>query len=147
MKSYCALFAQALSWRPLWRTLIIIIWFTDLLIVQGAYLTDDNFPCHNSFFVYTFCRLLDFGPKLNMTFQDFRNTQSGHNSAAEIYKCGLLWKLSKIFGFHRNQCKMQIIKSIVTWGWCLLFQNQMHQFTGYAQFFHFMLFLLSKIVF
>ena len=24
-----------------------------------------------------------------MTFQDFQNTQSGHNSAAEIFKCGL----------------------------------------------------------
>ena len=42
--------------------------------MQGAYLTDG--------------RLLDFSQKLNMTFEDFQKTQSGHNSAAEIFKCG-----------------------------------------------------------
>ena len=40
-------------------------------------MTDGKFPCHISFFVYTFGRLLDFSKKLNMTFQEFQNTQSG----------------------------------------------------------------------
>ena len=48
-------------------------------------MTDGNFPCHISFFVHTFCRLLEFSQKSNMTFQDFQHTQSGHNSAAEIF--------------------------------------------------------------
>ena len=30
-----------------------------------------------------------------MTFQDFHNIQSGHNITAELFKCGLFWKLSK----------------------------------------------------
>ena len=74
----------------------------------GAYLSEGKFPCHISFFVYTFWRLLELSHKLNMTFLDFHTIQSDHNITAELFKYGLLWKLSKNFGFHRNQCKMQI---------------------------------------
>ena len=90
-------------------------------------------------------RLLSFIQKLNMTFQDFHNLKSGHNATTELFKYGLFWKLSKNFGFHRNQCKMQILYGYATHTDTLFFQNQIHLFTGYTQFFHFMLFLLSKI--
>ena len=63
------------------------------------YFRDDKFPCHISFFVYTFSRLLDFGQKLNVTFQDFHNMQSGHNVTAELLRYGVLWKIAKNFGF------------------------------------------------
>ena len=89
-----ALFLQAQSWQSVWRTLIIILWFSDLLSEEGAYFTNDNFPCHISFFVYTFCRLLDFSQKLYMTFQDFYNKQSGLNVTAELFKYGLFWKIN-----------------------------------------------------
>ena len=81
-----------------------------------------------------------------MTVQDYQNTQSGHNTTAELFKCGLLGKVSKIFGFHRNHCKMLIIYGNLTRGCYTHFQNQIYQFAGYAKFFHFMVFLLSKIV-
>ena len=42
---------------------------------------------------------------------------------------------------------MQIVYGYVTQSRYTLFQNQNHFFIRYAQFFHFMLFLLSKIVF
>ena len=42
---------------------------------------------------------------------------------------------------------MQIVYGYVTQSWYTLFQNQSHLFIRYAQFFHFMMFLLSKIVF
>ena len=146
--SDCALFCTSIKLRVCVTNFdhLIIIWFSDLRFVKGAYLTDGKFSCHISFFVFTFCRLLELSQKLNMTFKDYQDTQFGHNTTAELYKCGLLWKLSTIFGFHRNQCKMQIFYGNVTRGWNTLFLNQMHQFTGYAQFFYFMLFLLSKIV-
>ena len=82
-----------------------------------------------------------------MSFQDFHNIQSGHNATVELFKYGLFWKSSKIFGFHRNQCKMQLIYGNATQGCYILFQNQNHLFTGNAHFFHFMLNLLSKFVF
>ena len=59
-------------------------------------------------------RLLSFSQKLNMTFQDFHNLKSGYNVTTELFKYGLFWKLSKNFGFHRNQCKMQILYGYVT---------------------------------
>ena len=68
--------------------------------MKGAYFTDDKFPCHSFFFVYTFRMLSDFGQKLDMAFQDFHNIQSGHNNTVELFKYGLFWKLSKNFGFH-----------------------------------------------
>ena len=42
---------------------------------------------------------------------------------------------------------MQIVYGYVTQSPCTLFQNQSHFFIRYAQFFRYMLFLLSKIVF
>ena len=42
---------------------------------------------------------------------------------------------------------MQIVYGYVTQSLYTLFQNQSHLFIRYAQVFHFMLFLLSKIVF
>ena len=90
-------------------------------------------------------RLLSFCQKLNMTFQDFHNLKSGHIVTTELFKYGLFWKLSKNFGFHRNQCKMQILYGNATYTDTLFFKNQIHLFTGYTQFFHFMLFLLSKL--
>ena len=84
--------------------------------VEGAYFTDGKFPCHIFFYVYTFCRLLDFRQKLDMAFQDFHNKQSGHSITAELFIYDLFWKLSKNFGFHRNQCKMQIVYGNATQG-------------------------------
>ena len=75
----------------------------------GDIFTDSKFPCHISFFVYTFYRFLDFNQNLNMTFQDFHNIQSSHNVIAESFKYSLFVKLSKNFGFHSNQCKMQML--------------------------------------
>ena len=114
--------------------------------MEGAYFTKDLFQGHIYFFVYTFCRLLDFSQKLNMTFQDFDNMLSGHKVTAELFKYRLFWKLLKNFGFHRNQCKMNIIYGNGTRGLHTLFQIQKHLLTGYAWFFHFMLYLPSKIV-
>ena len=95
MKSECALFSQA-------KTIIVcetnfdhhFFLFPDLLSVEGEYFTDGNFPCYSSFFVYTFCRLLRFSQKLQMTFQDFHNIRSSHNITAELLKYGLFGKLS-----------------------------------------------------
>ena len=92
-------------------------------------------------------KVVKFSQKLNMTFQDFHNIQSGLNVRAELFKYGLIWKLSNNFGFHRNKFKMQIIYGYSTRSCYTLFQNQIHLFKGYTQFFHFMLFLLSKIIF
>ena len=75
--------------------------------------------------------------------------QSGHNATAELIKYGLFWKLSKNYGFHRNQCKMQIIYGIATQGLSTLFQIQNHLFTVYATFFilcRFCFPILSSIV-
>ena len=47
---------------------------------------------------------LCYSQKFNMTLQDFHNTQSLHSVTQELFLCGLFWKLSKNFGFHRNQC-------------------------------------------
>ena len=79
----------------------------DLLSEEGSYFTDGKFSCHISFFVYTFCRLFDFSQKSNMTLQDFAYTH--HSVTQELFLCGLFWKLGKIFGFHRNQCKKEVI--------------------------------------
>ena len=69
----------------------------------------DTFP---SLFMHF--RLLSFSQKLNMTFEDFHKLQSGHNVTTELFKYGLFWKLSKNFGFHRNQCKIQILYGYAT---------------------------------
>ena len=53
--------------------------------MEGAYFTDDKFSCHISFFVYTFCRLLDLSQNLNMTFQDFKYTRSNKNYSSMAY--------------------------------------------------------------
>ena len=66
---------------------------------------------------------------------------------AELFKYGLFWILPKSFGFHRNECKTQIIYGNVTQGWYTLFQNLIHLFMGCSQFFHLMLFLFSIIVY
>ena len=55
-----------------------------------------------------FFRLLSLSQKLNMTFKDFHNIQSGCKVTAEFFKYGLFWKLSKNFGFHGNQCKCRL---------------------------------------
>ena len=115
--------------------------------MEEAYFTDGRFQCYISFFVFTFCRLLSFSQKLIVAFQDFHNIQSGHNVTAELFKYGLFGKLSNKFVFHRNQCIMQIVYGYATQSRFTLFQNQIHLITGIAQFFHFMLLLLSKIVF
>ena len=81
-----------------------------------------------------------------MILQDFPYTQSDHSVTQELFLCGLFWKLSKNFGFHRNQCKKEVIYGSAAPGLCTLFRNQVHLFTEYAQFFHFMLLSLSKIV-
>ena len=81
-----------------------------------------------------------------MTLEDFPNTQSDHSVTQELFLCGLFWKLSKNFGFHRNQCKKEVIYGSAAPGCCILFRNKIHLFTEYAQFFHFMLLSLSKIV-
>ena len=115
--------------------------------MEGAYFTDGKFSCHISFFVYTFCRLLDFSQKSNMTFEDFQNTQSDHSVTKELFQYGLFLKLSKNFGFHRGRCKMQVFYGNMTPVCYTLFQTQNHLFTGNAQYLHFIVFSLSKIVF
>ena len=81
-----------------------------------------------------------------MIFIDFQNTQSDHSVTKELFQYGLYWKLSKNFGFHRRQFKMQVIYGNMIPVYYNLFQNQIHVFTGNAQFLHFMVFPLSKIV-
>ena len=67
---------------------------------------------HNFFFVYTFCRSFDFSQKSNMTLQDCPNTQSDHSVTQKISPCCLFWKLSKNFGFQRNQCKRRYFTEV-----------------------------------
>ena len=55
-----------------------------------------QFPCYISFFVYTFCRLLSFSQKLNMTFQDFHNVPSDYNVTTELFRCGLCGNYPRI---------------------------------------------------
>ena len=109
MKSDCAMFTQTKT-----ACLCDELDHHPLMSVERAYFTDGSFSCYISFFVYIFCRLLSFSQKLNMTFQDFHNIQSGHNVTVELFKYGLFWKLLKNFGFHRNQCKMQIVYGYAT---------------------------------
>ena len=66
--------------------------------------------------LYTFCRLFDLSQKSNMTSQDFPNTQSDHSVTQELSLCGLFWKLSKKFGFYKNQCKKEDIYGSVAPG-------------------------------
>ena len=82
-----------------------------------------------------------------MTIQDFQNILAYHKIKAEVFEFRLFWKLSKNIGFHRNKCKMQIVFGYVNQSCNTLFHNQSHLFIRYAQFFHFMLLLFSKIVF
>ena len=82
-----------------------------------------------------------------MTLQDFPNTQSDYSVTQELFLCGLFWKLFKNFGFHRNQCKKEVILRYCGSGLMHSFSKpSSFFFTEYAQFFHFMLFSLSKIV-
>ena len=48
-----------------------------------------------------------------MTLQDFPNTQYDHSITIELFRCVLFWKLSKNFGFHRNQCKKEVIYGFI----------------------------------
>ena len=63
-----------------------------------------------------------------MTFQDFHNLKSGHKRHDRIIQMFFVFclKLSKNFGFHRNQCKMQILYGYVTQSCYTLFQNFIH---------------------
>ena len=61
-----------------------IIYFSDhQLLATEADFTNDRFPSYIFFFAYGFCRLLNFGKKYNMIFQDFPSTQSGHKITAK----------------------------------------------------------------
>ena len=44
-----------------------------------------------------------------MVVLDFYNTQSSYKFTPDLFKYFLFQKLSKTFGFRRNQCKMQIM--------------------------------------
>ena len=81
-----------------------------------------------------------------MTIQDFQNKHSYHKITAEVFDFRLFWKLSKNIRFHRNKCKLQIAYGYVAQSCHPFFEKKSHLFIRYAQFFHFMLFLLSKIV-
>ena len=111
----------------------------------GVILYRWQFPGYISFFVYTFCRVLSFSQKLDMTFQDFHSIQSGHNVTVELLKYGLFRKLSNNFGFIETSVKYRKY-TVLRLRADTLFQSQIHLFTRYAQFFHIMS-LLSKIVF
>ena len=56
-------------------------------------------------------------------------------------------KLSKNFGFHRNQYKVQIIYGNAYDSLFTVLQNRFQVFIGHASFFHFALCLFAKIVF
>ena len=44
-----------------------------------------------------------------MNVEDFSSTHSVYKLTTELFKYRTFKKLSKDFGFHRNQCKMQIM--------------------------------------
>ena len=101
---------------------------------------------HISFFVYIFCRLLRFSQILNMVIQDFQNNIIMINSQQKYSN----------FVYFGNY--LRITNSIGTSAKCrsytvmllkadTLFSKTSHLFIRYAQLLHFMLFLLSKIVF
>ena len=92
---------QNADYKSVWWTLIIIFYFTGLLLEEGAYFTNGKILCHISFFVYTFWRLLWFSQILNMTIQDFLNIHSYHK-ITEPFEFRLFWKLSKNISFCRN---------------------------------------------
>ena len=78
-----------------------------------------------------------------MTLQYFPNTQSDHSATQELFLCGLFWTN---FGFHRDLYKNKVFYGSAAPSLCTFFRNQINLFTEYAQFFHFMLISLYKIV-
>ena len=71
-----------------------------------------------------FVRLLDFSQKSNTTLQDYPYTQPHHSVTQELFLCGLFWKLSEHFGFHRNQCKKELIYGSAAPGNALFFETK-----------------------
>ena len=76
-----------------------------------------------------------------------RCTHSTYKFTIDLFKYRLFQKLSKDFGFHRNQCKMQIMYGNAHDNRCICFQNRFHLFIVHASFFHFSSCLFAKIVF
>ena len=76
------------------------------------YLTDGKFPCHISFFAYTFCRLLHFSQKLNMILLDFHNTHPDRKCTKELFKYGSFLKLSMDFCFHKISAKCRLFTAM-----------------------------------
>ena len=88
-----------------------------------------------------------FSAKTIMNDEDFCSTHSNYKLTTELFKYGLFQKFSKDLGFHRNQCKMQIMYHNAHVSWCINFQNRFHLFIVHASFFHFTSWLFAKIAF
>ena len=71
--------------------------------------SDNKFSCHFPAFWIHFEVCSVFCWKANMVGLDFWDTQSSVKFTPELFKYCLFQKLSKNFGFHRKQCKMQIM--------------------------------------
>ena len=83
-----------------------------------------------------------------MTIQDFQNIHSYHKITTEYSNFVYFGTCLRISVSIRTSAKcIYIIYGNVTQSWYTRFQNQSHLFIRYAEFFHFMLFLLSKSVF
>ena len=85
-----------------------------------------------------------------MAIQDFQNKHYYHKFTAEVFEFRLFLKLSKNIGFHRNysaKCRSYTVMLLKADTLFSIFQNQSHLFIRYDQLLHFMLFLLSKMVF
>ena len=82
-----------------------------------------------------------------MTIQDFQNINSYHKITAEVFEFRLFKNYLRISVSIGTSAKCRSYTVLLHKTDTLFFQNQSQLFVRYAQFFHFMLFLLSKIVF
>ena len=82
-----------------------------------------------------------------MNVEDFCSTHSNYTLTTKLFKYRIFQKLSKDFGFHRNQCKMQIMYGSAHGCCCINFQNRFHLFIVHTSFFHFASCLYAEITF
>ena len=75
-----------------------------------------------SLFSYAFWRPAVFGFNTILNVEDFCSTYSNYKLTTELFKYHLFQKLSKDFGFHSNQCKMQIMYGNAHDSWCIIFK-------------------------
>ena len=132
----------------MWRTLIILFYFPVLLSERGHTLPMARFYATFTSLSILFAGCYDLAKFWIWPFRTFKIyiliTKSQQKYSNFVY-FGTCLRISVSI---RTSAKcIYIIYGYVTQSWYTRFQNQSHLFIRYAEFFHFMLFLLSTSVF